>query len=313
VSGKDYYEIIGLERGASQEDVQKTFRNLARKYHPDVNKRAGSEEKFKKICEAYDVLKDPKKRKQYDRFGRNWEQMSQASHGCGGGGAPSGSPFDGSSFSNMDDIFSSLFGGNSGRGSGSGFFGSNASNPRFSKRREPEQHEVKLDITLEEGYRGEVRNISIGNRMHGVTSKNIQVKIPAGVVDGTRIRLSGQAAGSLGGISGDIYLKIHILPHPIFKQDGQNLLIEIPVTPWELALGGQITVQTLDKPVKINIQPGTQGGQKLRLQGKGYPNKNGEMGNLIVQIKAAIPKKLSSIERELFEKLAAHSEFNPRQ
>jgi len=312
VSGEDYYDIIGLKRGASQEDIQKAFRSLARKYHPDVNKKAGSEERFKEICEAYDVLKDPEKRKQYDRFGKNWEQMSQASHGCGGGGSHFGSQSDGNSFRNMDDIFGSLFGGG-GRGAPN-FFGSNTSNPQFSKQKKAEQHEVKLSITLEEGYHGGVRNISIGSRMHGSPSKNIQVKIPIGVADGTRIRLSGQGqAGSLAGISGDIYLKIHILPHPVFKQDGHDLVVEVPVTPWELALGGQITVPTLDKPLKVNIQPGTQGGQKLRLQGKGYPSKGGAMGNLIVQIKAAIPKELSSIERELFEKLAAHSDFNPRQ
>jgi len=301
IVGSNYYDIIGVSKSASQEEIQKVFRKLAREYHPDVNKKAGSEDKFKEICKAYEVLKDPKKRKKYDRFGSDWERVEQASHA--GGSSPYNN-FSGGDFGNIDDIFSSIFG-----GGGKGFGGFNTP---FSKREQSyrgQDKEVKIDITLEEALHGGSKNILL----EGGGKRSIQIKIPKGVPEGTRIRLLGHGmSGVNNGQPGDLFLRVHILEHPIFKLTGHDFDVDVFASPWELALGTQLTVPTFEGPVKITIPPGTQGGQKLRLSEKGFPGKNARRGSLIVHIRAAIPKTLSAVERELFEELAKVSKFKPR-
>ncbi len=306
---QDYYKILGVKEDASQESIQKSYRKLARKYHPDVSDKSGSEEKFKELCEAYDVLKDPKKRKQYDRFGPAFENMNTggAHHkhtaaGQGGFGVNMG-------FGDMDDIFSSVFG-----RSGASFH-NNFTRQRESRR--ARDYETDINITLDEAFFGVKKRFSLGESVVGgaVSSgggKSISVKIPKGVTEGSKIKLSAQKLGLSG--YRNIYLRVRILPHPIFKLDGSDILVDVFTTPWELALGAQINVPTLERPLRMTIAPGTQPDQKLRVQGKGFPDKKtGGYGNLIVQVKVAIPKKLSPLEKQLFEELSQCSQFNPRK
>jgi len=323
VQYKDYYEILGISRDASKDEIQRAYRKLARKFHPDLNKGAGSEEKFKEINEAYEVLKDPAKREKYNQFGSNWQQgdnfqpppgwqhRSDFSRGQQG---PEETFFWSSDGGEYSDFFEALFGGRFHEN----VQGAQSGRP-FSINRRGSDHEAVLRISLEEAFRGGAKTIAMqatGTGMDGSPSsreKRYDVKIPPGIMPGQKIRLSGQGGkGSGSGGSGDLYLKVEIEPHPRFRLEGHDLYTELAITPWEAALGAQIDLQTLDEIVTLKVPAGTQSGQKLRLRAKGMPNPKGRRGDLYVVMKIKVPKKLSKKERHLFEELKKVSSFNPR-
>ena len=318
VKFQDYYEILGVGRDASEDEIKRAYRKLARKYHPDVNKDKEAEERFKQINEAHEVLKDPEKRKLYDQLGSDWQAGQDFKPPPGWEDAhfefrtgPGTESFDfGGGFS---DFFEALFGG---RMAGGG----RASGRQRSWVMRGQDHEAEIEIDLESAYRGATRTLTLqGHEIDPQgqvrpTVQNIQVKIPAGVTDGTRIRLTGKGGeGMGGGPPGDLYLKVRIEPHPRFSLDGRNLQTEVPVTPWEAALGATVQVATMDGTVNLKIPPNSQSGKKLRLRGKGFPKKTGERGDLIARLKIVIPKNLTAREKELFAEMAKDSSFNPRK
>jgi len=327
VKFKDYYEILGIPRTTSAEDIKKTYRKLARKYHPDLNKNAGAEARFKEIGEAYEVLSDPDKRSRYDQLGRNWQagQEFRPPPDFGGGpfefhGTPGGGRgFRGQDMGEFSDFFEMLFGQNLGgrapRGAPSNMWGAGE---EFSPQ--GQDHEAEISITLEEACHGSTKNISLQitnqdpRARANTQTKTYQVKIPAGISEGARIRLAGQGGpGQSGGSPGDLYLTIHITPHPVFRVDGNNLEIDCLLTPWEAALGAKVSIPTLQGQAFITIPPGTESGQRLRLRGKGLPQKRGlEPGDLVAIIRVVVPKQMSAREKALFEELAKVSTFNPR-
>jgi curved DNA-binding protein len=334
VKFRDYYEVLGVAKTATQDDIKTAYRKLARKYHPDVNPGdKTAEEKFKEVNEAYQVLSDADKRKKYDQLGPNWKSGEdfrpppgwEGGHGgyadvsdlFGSGGGQSG----------FSDFFESLFGGRrTGRG-GAGFV------------MRGEDVETELALTIEEAHRGVKRDITLQFTevcpdCHGSGAqdsktvcptcrgagalrrpKSLEVTIPAGVRDGSVIRLAGQGgAGANGAPSGDLFLRVRLQPHRLFNiTEKDDVQIELPVAPWEAALGAKISVPTLDGPVEMKIPPGAQGGQRLRLRGQGLNRRGGGRGDEYVKIKIVIPPKLAPNEKELFEKLAAESRFNARE
>ncbi len=330
VKYRDYYEILGAKRSAGQDEIQRAYRKLARKYHPDVNKASNAEDKFKEINEAYEVLKDPEKRKLYDQLGSNWRAGQDFKpppgwqgdfgagpggyqtefHWAGGGGGPGAAGF--------SDFFESLFGGMGFRqprgGPGHGGFGRGAVH-----RQAGADHETSIRISLEDAFHGGVKPIVLQSRTLNaqgeveVQEKRYDVKIPAGILPNQKIRLSGQGAeGSGGGPRGHIYLKVAIEPHPVFSLSGRDISMELPVSPWEAVLGAEVRVATLSGSVDLKIPPGAQGGQKLRLRGKGMPNPKGSAGDLYLTIVLKVPTSPSQKELELFEELKKNSNFDPR-
>ncbi len=322
VKYRDYYEILGVPRTASQEDIQKAYRKLARKYHPDVNKAKDAEERFKEIGEAYEVLKDPDKRSKYDQLGEHWKSgqefrpppgwESQFGFGRGGGQTEFRWSTGGGDFS---DFFETLFGGMGFRDAFSR--GRGSAEPSWAQP--GADREATIHIRLEDAFHGSTKSITLQTQTTSpggkisVQEKNYEVKIPAGILPGQRIRLSGQGGeGTGGGPRGDLYLKVEIDPHPIYRVEGRDLYMDLPITPWEAALGAELQVPTLAGPVTMKIPAGTQTGQKLRLRGKGMPNPKGTQGNLYAVVSVRVPKRLTERERELFEELKRVSRFNPR-
>jgi curved DNA-binding protein len=317
---KDYYEILGVKKDASQDDIQKAYRKLARKLHPDVNKAADAESKFKDIGEAYEVLKDEDKRKKYDQYGSAWKRAQQTGSpppgwegihfdfGQGGGG------FGGMGGDGFSSFFDMLFGEGAGRRRGApgaaGWPG--AGGPGGFPPRGGADTEAELTITLEEAAHGGKRELTLSDPNTG-SRKELTVKIPKGVRSGQRIRLTGKGQPSaLGGPPGDLYLKVEIEPHPRFKVEGTDLLTTVPVSPWEAALGTEAAVQTLGGEVRVRIPAGTSSGRKIRLRGKGLPKPGGEEGDLFAEVRIVVPDRLSDEERQLFERLAEVSEFRAR-
>jgi curved DNA-binding protein len=341
VKYQDYYETLGVSRDASQEQIHAAYRKLARKYHPDINKSSDAEDKFKRIGEAYEVLRDPEKRKRYDALGDNWKAGQDFSpppgwdffnFGAGGrprtgarsGAGPGGEGysfriFDGfgdSPFSGFSDFFETLFGG--GMGGAGGGAASGRGRGRAQALRGQDQ-EADLTIPLEEAYHGTKRSVTLesvdaaSGRPTGET-KTLEVKIPPGTTDGQRLRLRGQGGPAPGGgTAGDLYLRVRVATHPTFRLNGTDLELEAPVTPWEAALGARIDVPIIGGRASVKLQPGTQSGQRLRLKGKGFPKKSGGHGDLYVRIRIEVPKSLSTKERQLFEELANSSKFSPRR
>jgi curved DNA-binding protein len=296
-----------VPRGASEDEIRSAYRKLARTYHPDVNKEPGAEDRFKEVSEAYEVLRDPEKRKKYDRLGANWKAGEDVSgaEGFGGGGGgfgPGRGGFGdaGAQFGNgngFSDFFESFFGGRGPRRGG--FVG-------FSIR--GGDHEATLEVSLEEAARGGHRKVSLGD------GRDYEVDIPAGVRDGQRIRLAGEGGqGAGGGPAGDLFLRVRVKPHRRFRVEGRDLFVDLPVAPWEAALGATVSVPTLDGSVKLKIPPGSSSGRKLRLKGEGMPGSGGQKGDLFATVQIAVPKKLDKRERKLFEELAEASEFDPRK
>jgi curved DNA-binding protein len=327
VKFQDYYETLGVGRGASQDEIQASYRKLARKYHPDVNKSPDAEEKFKQLNEAYEVLRDPKKRERYDSLGENWQAGQDftpppgwefftnrpGSRGGQGFGFDffGGNGFEESPFSGFSDFFDILFGG----GLGGGRTRRAPSGERSGGRAPSGQdQEAEISISLEEAHRGVRKTLTLetieGRRRQ---SRTLEVNIPAGTPDGHRLRLRGQGGGGgRGGQAGDLYLRVRIAPHPLFHLNGQDLEVEVPIAPWEAALGGRIEVPLIEGRASLKLQPGVQSGQRLRLRGKGLAQRNGTQGDLYAIIKIVVPSSLSAREKELFEELARLSSFRPR-
>jgi len=313
---KDYYATLGVAKSASQEEIQRAYRKLARKYHPDINKASGAEEKFKDIGEAYEVLKDPDKRAKYDRYGAAWKAAEQ-----GGGTPPPGyediwfdrggaEDFMFSGTSGFSSFFEQLFGNATRRGTAQRQRDARGYAAGWSMP--GADQEARLALTLEEAAHGGERELSLSSPTTNQT-KTYVVHIPKGIRPGQRIRLAGQGDKGMGGApAGDLYLMVDLSPHPTFRLEGHDLYTTVPVTPWEAALGAKVTVPTLDGAVNFHIPPGSSSGRKIRLKGKGFPNAKSGAGNLYAEINIRVPEALSTEERELFEQLAKVSHFTPR-
>ncbi|HEX5324886.1 MAG TPA: DnaJ C-terminal domain-containing protein [Capsulimonadaceae bacterium] len=309
VTFQDYYETLGVPKTATQDEIQKAYRKMARKYHPDVNKEAGAEEKFKQAGEAYEVLKDPEKRKLYDQLGPNWKAGENFTPPQGWAGGHNGagyrqvSPDEMAGFS---EFFQSLFGGGFGAeefGYGDQGFAGQARGRRNAPRK-GRDIEAEAQVTLEEAYHGTERQFQ--RRAPDGTTKTVTVKIPAGTTDGMILRLAGQGSdGMNGGPAGDLYLHVGILPHATYRLEGRDLYVEAAIKPWEGALGGEIRVPTLDGSVTMKVPPGSSTGRKLRLRGKGFPGpSHSHRGDEYVTLKITVPNRPpTSEEKKLYEEL----------
>jgi curved DNA-binding protein len=323
---KDYYTILGVSKTASEAEIKKAFRRLARKYHPDLNpgdKKA--EAQFKEVNEAYEILSDPDKRSKYDRFGQYWKQAS-----AGGGWPSSGAGgvnvggFDFSQYANFDEFINELLGnlgGTSGRKTnwssssasskyGSGFGGFNDYS-RYSNGGTTStsslDREATISLTFSEAFRGVQKRLSLG-------TETIEVRIPPGAKAGSRVRVKGKGQRDGYGRQGDLYLKVELQPHSFFQFEGDNLVCEVPITPDEAVLGAKIDVPTPDGMVTVNVPAGVRSGQSLRLRGKGWPQpKGGGRSDQLVRLAIATPKSVSAVEREYYEKIRDIRSFNPRQ
>jgi curved DNA-binding protein len=330
VEFQDYYDTLGVPRTASQEDIQKAYRKLARKYHPDINKTKSAEETFKHLNEANEVLKDPDKRKKYDMLGADWQAGQDFSPPPGWQGAPfefRGRPEGMADFDmgrtgrgGFSDFFDTLFGQAGGRGLGADQRPSGGGRSRGASLR-GQDHEANMTISLQEACFGAAKTFNLQrtqsgpNGAPGTAVKRYDVKIPPGITEGARIRLAGQGGPPKrkGQAAGDLFLRVHIAPHPVLKVEGQDLHVEVPISPWEAALGAKVAVPTLEGDIKMTIPAGTQGGQRFRNRGKGMPHKGAGRGDLYVSVRIAIPKTLTPHEHELFEALQESSTFDPRQ
>jgi curved DNA-binding protein len=302
---KDYYSILGVERTASEDDIKKAYRKLAKKYHPDVSKESNAEERFKEIAEAYATLKDKEKRAAYDQLGSHpsgqefrpppdwWRQFGESQSG----------------FENIDlgDLFAGLAGGQGRR------------RQRGDMRIPGEDYEVAIHITLEQAFHGAEIELELSmpeydenGFMHRVPRK-LKVRIPRGATDGQRLKLPGKGGKGLnGGRDGDLYLNITLHPHSLFRVTGHDIYLDLPLAPWEAVLGTKVRVPTLAGPVNMTIPAGTRAGQKLRLAGRGLPRPTSGAGDLFAIAQIAVPTVVNDRERTLFSQLAETSTFNPR-
>ena len=309
VEYKDYYKILGVPKDAKKEDVTKAYRRLARQHHPDLNKGADAERRFKEINEAYQVLSDPEKRQRYDHLGPDWERFAQGQGAPGGAGGFqwvfTGQP--GEAAGDFSDFFRMVFGDAAGFRAGTvdDVIRRSRGNGRARARAQAgEDLESEVEITLPEAYRGTERSIEL--RREDGTTKRLDVKIPAGVRDGQRIRLAGQGApGSGGGPAGDLYLRVQVQPHPFFRREGDDIHVELPVALHEALLGAEVTVPTLKARVSLRIPPETQNGRVIRLAGQGLPRAGGGQGDMFVSVKVVLPQKLNDLERDAVQKIAA--------
>jgi curved DNA-binding protein len=309
VKYKDYYEILGVPRTASADDIRKAYRKLARKYHPDVSKEKNAEEKFKEVGEAYETLKDKEKRAAYDQLGQHRPGQEFR--------PPPGweTQFGGSGFEDvidLSDLFAQ-FGGGAGarrgraRGGGRGF------------QMPGQDYEVTAHVSLEDAARGTELAVDLSAPEPGPDGtlrrvpKTIRVRVPKGATDGQRLRVPGKGGqGMGGGPAGDLYINVALMPHPLFKVSDHDLYLELPVTPSEAVLGASVEVPTLEGRVRVNVKPGSRAGQKLRLTGKGLPLPGGGHGDLYCVLQIVTPSALSDPEKKLYEQLAKLSSFNPR-
>ncbi|MBF8778993.1 curved DNA-binding protein [Pseudomonas fulva] len=306
---KDYYKILGVEPTADDKAIKAAYRKLARKYHPDVSKERDAEDRFKEANEAYEVLGSPEKRAEYDeirKYGGQHGRPFQAPPGWEGRG---GGGFENGDFS---DFFSSIFGARGGSPFGRA--------QQRSAGRRGQDVELELAIFLEETLSKESKQVSFqvpqfdaNGQRSGFTTRTLNVRIPAGVTDGERIRLKGQGAPGIGGgANGDLFMTIRMAPHPLFDVEGHDLIITVPLAPWEAALGTKVAVPTLTGRINLTIRPDSQSGQRLRIKGMGLANKQGERGDLYAQLKVVMPSHSDASTRELWSKLAEKAAFNPR-
>jgi curved DNA-binding protein len=306
VEYKNYYDILGVAKNASDAEIKKAFRKLARKYHPDIAKdKSGSEIKFKEINEANEVLSDPDKRRKYDELGADWNrpdrQPGQRQDGFGGGaGGSSEYHFDGTGFS---DFFEQFFGS---RGQAGGAFAQRG-----------QDIESDILVTLGEALHGSTRTINLQrvDARTGQTSvQTLRVKIPPGVREAQLIRLGGKGQEGIGGAdAGNLYLRVQFAIHPDFRVRGANLYYDLELAPWEAVLGATVHILTLDGTVALKVPPGTTTEQEFRLRGKGLPSDNAMRGDLHAIVKIQVPALLTPEEKVLWEQLAALSTFNPRK
>jgi curved DNA-binding protein len=339
---RDYYQVLGINRTASEDEIKAAYRKLARKFHPDLNPGdKAAEDRFKELQEAYDVLSDPDKRKKYNQYGENWRMAGEGFtpppgwEGFRTGQSTANYDFSGFDFGEnfrgfssgprtggMGDIFEELFG---------------RAREHSHRSSRGQDVEATLELSLEEAHRGGRRSLQLqatetcstcngrgvisGNQICSTCSgsgylirpKTIEVNIPVGVNHGATLRLAGQGGMGMGNAqAGDLYLNIHIKPHPIFSSKGSDLEVEIPIAPWEAALGTRIDVPTIDGQVEMSIPAGTQSGQRLRLRNQGMNKKHGGRGDLYVRVKIVVPKMISEHEQRLYEELKRISNFNPR-
>ncbi len=309
---KDYYQILGLQRDAKQDEIKRAYRKLARKYHPDVSKEEGAEDRFKEVSEAYEVLKDPEKRAAYDQLGSgyragqdfrpppNWDQGFEFH----GGGYTEADP---EAFS---DFFESLFG-------RAGFAHGFGGGQRRQYHAQGENTHARIAIDLEDSYRGATRQITLKYSELGedgrprVRERKLNVKIPKGVTEGQQIRLAGQGQPGIGeGKPGDLYLEITFNPHPLYEVDGKTVYLTLPVAPWEAALGARIQVPTPEGQVHLTIPANSQSGGKLRLRGRGIPAR--EPGDLFVVLKLVAPPASTEAEKAAYQAFREAFDFNPR-
>lgn len=309
---KDYYQVMGVERGASQEDIKRAYRKLARKYHPDVSKEKDAEAKFKELQEAHEVLKDPEKRAAYDQLGANWRQGQdfrpppdwgkgfEFSRGMGGG-----------STGEFSDFFAELFGERSPFGRARG-----AARPGRAYAAAGQDHVARVEVALEDAYRGGTRTIELRSpemTADGhviVKPRTLRVSIPAGVTDGQQIRLAGQGSPGIGGgPAGDLFLEVSVTPHRIFRLEGRDVTLTLPVAPWEAVLGETVAVPTLGGSVDMKLPVGAHAGQKLRLRGRGLPGS--PPGDQFVMLEVVLPPDSPRV-RQVFEQMKRDLPFDPR-
>lgn len=339
VGTKDYYEVLGVSRNATENEIKAAYRKLARKHHPDLNPGdKAAEERFKELQEAYSVLSNAERRKLYDQYGENWrvvEQTGQAPpppgwEGVRASGEQQAGGFDFGGFDfgefragagGVEDIFEELFG--------------RARRARRSAR--GQDIEAEIELSLEEAHRGGRRALQMqtaeicstcqgagvigenqicqtcGGAGRVLKPRTIEVNIPAGVRDGSMVRLAGQGGAGFGGApAGDLYLRIRLRPHPTFTVRGDDLEIEVPVAPWEAVLGARVEVPTIEKQVELVVPAGAQAGQRLRLRGQGLNKRKGGRGDLYVRLEVVVPREVSDEERRLYEELRRVSRFTPR-
>jgi curved DNA-binding protein len=316
---RDFYESLGVARGASADEIQSAYRKLARTYHPDVNKDPGAEERFKEVAEAYEVLSNPETRKRYDAFGHDFRRVpegvdpetwaraqAQGSAGAGGSRPSARAGRGGASWfgtgagagADYDDIdIEDLLGGFFGRRQGFGTL------PGADQ-------EAELALSVEEAYHGGRRTITLGG---GGGDRTFEVNIPAGVIDGQRIRLGGQGGRPTGNAApGDLYLIVRIVPDKRYRLEGRDITVDLLLTPWEAALGASVAVDTPGGEAKVRVPAGTSSGRRLRLRGRGMPNPKGGAGDLFAEVRIMVPAEPTDEERRLFAELAAASTFDPR-
>ncbi|MEJ2274150.1 MAG: DnaJ C-terminal domain-containing protein [Woeseiaceae bacterium] len=319
---KDYYKIMGVERDATQDDIKRAYRKLARKYHPDVSKEADCEAKFKDVNEAYSVLRDAEKRAAYDQLGSDWKSgqdfrpppdWDSGFEHRGGGFERSGGGFGAGDAADFSDFFESLFGRDFSRAgpargghAGGGFQAAG------------EDHHARVTIDLEDAYRGATRGITlqapeVDDAGHVTTrSRTLNVRIPKGVRQGQRIRLAGQGSpGFGGGPAGDLYLEIDFRPHSAYRVEGRDVYLDLPLAPWEAALGASVKVPTPDGPVDLKVPAGTQGGRKLRLKGRGIPGN--PPGDLYVVADITLPPADTDEAKALYRQMESELSYNPRK
>jgi curved DNA-binding protein len=310
---KDYYKILGVERTATQDEIKRAYRKLARKYHPDVNKEADAETKFKEAGEAYEVLKDPEKRAAYDQLGSNWQagQEFRPPPGWDSGFEFSGGGYTEADADSFSDFFENLFGGARG-GPGGG---------RTYRRQEfhaqGQDHHARIEVSLKDAYEGATRTITLhapevdaaGHVV--VKDRTIRVTIPKGITAGQHIRLAGQGSPGMGqGRAGDLFLEVQFQQDKVFEVDGRDVYVDLPIAPWEAALGGKVKVPTPAGTVELSVPKGARSGQKLRLKGRGIPSK--QPGDLYAVLQIVVPPADSAKATELYEQMARDMKFNPR-
>ncbi len=305
---KDYYKIMGVDRNATQEEIKRAYRKLARKYHPDVSKEPDAEARFKEVGEAYEVLKDPEKRAAYDQLGANWKagQEFHPPPGWDAGFEFSGGGFTGGDTSAFSDFFEALFGRE---------FGGTARHRTY--RAKGEDHHAKILVDLEDAFHGANRTITLRvpevdaqGHVH-TRERSLKVHIPKGIRQGQRIRLTGQGAPGIGGApAGDLYLEVEFKPHPFYRVEGKDIYLDLPIAPWEAALGAKVKVPTPGGVVDLKIPPNSKSGRKLRLKGRGIPGS--PPGDLYVVLQIAVPPADNEKAKALYRQMEQELSFNPR-
>jgi curved DNA-binding protein len=310
---KDYYQVLGISKNASSDEIKQAYRKLARKYHPDLNSGdKQAEARFKEVNEAQEVLSDPDKRRKYDQYGQYWSKMGQtdtstanSTRYANSGANVDFGDFDFGQYGSFEDFINEMLGRGVGRGT-TGYRTSSGVGTGYSNMPPPDS-EGSVQLSFSEAFNGTQKQFLLGN-------ETVKVRIPSGAKSGSRLKIKGKGqSSSVSGQRGDLYLNIELLPHPLFSFQGENLAAEIPITPEEAVLGAEITVPTPDGKVAMKIPAGVDSGQSLRLKGKGWWKPSMQRTDLMVTLKIVTPKDLSEVEQEYYQKLRQASNFSPRQ